>query len=403
MRVGHAGQFHLTYCTNVHPGTSWQDMAASLQRHAPPLKERFAPDHPFGIGLRVSGDASKELLENNELQRFQAFLREHGLYVFTMNGFPYGPFHGQAVKEDVHAPDWRDPERVAYTRRLIDILAELLPEGMDGGISTSPLAYSAWVDENDDATWRLFVRHLVEIAAHLHEAHHRTGKFIHLDIEPEPDGLLGDCGDLVAFYKDWLRPHGADLLAQRICVPHDEAESLLLDYLRVCFDTCHVAVGYESPGNVLRDFQAHGIKVGKIQVSSAIKAELTGDQASRSAQADALRAFDEPTYLHQVVQRNADRSLTRYPDLGPALSAGVDEHAQEWRVHFHVPIFVDRYAEFASTQDTIRETFALLQEQPFTNHLEIETYTWDVLPRELKEDLLTSIGREYTWVLHALQ
>lgn len=403
MRVGHADQFHLTYCTNVHPGTSWHDMAASLRRYAPALKQRFAPSQPFGIGLRVSGEASTELLGGDELQRFQAFLREHELYVFTMNGFPYGPFHGQAVKAEVHAPDWHEPERVTYTRRLIDILAELLPEGMDGGISTSPLTYGAWVDRADDATWLLFVEHLVEIAAHLHEVHRRTGKHIHLDIEPEPDGLLGDCGDLITFYQDWLLPHGAGLLAERLGVAPDEAHSLLLAHVNVCFDTCHVAVGYESPEEILRCFRAIGIKVGKIQVSSAIKAEFEGNQASRNAQAAALRAFDEPIYLHQVIQRNGDRSLTRYPDLGPALSQEIDNDAREWRVHFHVPIFVDRYAEFASTQDTIRETFAALRDQPFTNHLEIETYTWDVLPAELKEDLLSSIGREYAWVLNALR
>lgn len=402
MRVGHAGQFHLTYCTNVHAGTSWQDMAASLRRYLPALKEQFAPDQPFGIGLRVSGEASKALLDEDELRRFQDFLRDHGLYVFTINGFPYGPFHGQTVKEDVHAPDWRDPERVAYTRRLVDILAALLPDEMDGGISTSPLTYGAWVDAGDDATWRLFVEHLVEIAVHLNAVHHNTGKQIHVDIEPEPDGLLGDCNDLIDFYEHWLLPHGADILAQSHGMAADDARSLLLEYLNVCFDTCHVAVGYESPPELLRRFEALGIKVGKIQVSSAIKALLTGDQASRTAQAAALQAFDEPVYLHQVVQRNADRSLSRYPDLGPALSHGVDERAEEWRVHFHVPIFADHYAEFASTQETTRETLALVRERPFTNHLEIETYTWDVLPGELKEDLLTSIGREYEWVLNAI-
>ncbi len=400
MRVGDTGQFHLTYCTNVHAGTSWREMVASLERYAPALKAQFDPDQPFGIGLRVAGEASRELLAGDALTRFQAFLKDHRLYVYTINGFPYGPFHGQTVKADVHAPDWRDPERVAYTHRLVDILAALLPEGMDGGISTSPLTYRAWVDTDSDDLWLLFVEHLVAIAAHAHQRFNETGKLIHLDIEPEPDGLLGDCAELIAFYENWLLPHGAELLARRLDVDRDEARTLLLDYLRVCFDTCHVAVGYGSPREVLQRFGKLGIKVGKIQISSALKVDLTGAAAGT---VQALRAFDEPVYLHQVVQRNADGSFMRYPDLGPALAHGMDERAEEWRVHFHVPIFVEHYAEFASTQETICETLTLLQERPFTNHLEIETYTWDVLPGDLKGDLLTSIGREYTWVLHALQ
>ncbi len=398
MRVGDTGQFHLTYCTNVHAGTSWPEMVASLERYAPALKAELSPDAPFGIGLRVAGEASRELLEGDTLASFQRFLDEHGLYVYTINGFPYGPFHGTTVKEDVHAPDWRDPERTAYTHRLVDILAALLPDGMDGGISTSPLTYRSWVDADNDGVWLLFVERLVEIAAHMHEMRQATGKLVHLDIEPEPDGLLGDCAELIAFYETWLLPHGTTLLAEQLSVPEGEARSLLLDHLRVCFDTCHVAVGYESPREVLARFDELGIKVGKIQVSSALKVDLTGGHDIA-----ALRAFDEPVYLHQVIQRNADGSHTRYPDLGPALAHGAGDTAEEWRVHFHVPVFIEHYADFSSTQDTIRETFALLKERPFTNHLEIETYTWDVLPAELKGDLHTSIEREYRWVLDAIR
>src|SRR5438552_7393485 len=138
--------FHLAYCTNIHPANGWSEVYANLQRYAPVLKTRLAPSNPFGIGLRLSGLESSELLHDDSLQLFQDFLQEHKLYVFTLNGFPYGPFHQQPVKSYVHAPDWREEERVNYTLRLIKILTCLLPDGMDGGISTSPLSYKAWVD-----------------------------------------------------------------------------------------------------------------------------------------------------------------------------------------------------------------------------------------------------------------
>ena len=182
MRLDPEGFFQLTYCTNIHPSNGWDDVLANLRRYAPPLKARFAPDAPCGIGLRLSGVESRQLLEGDRLEQFRAFLDEQGLYVFTLNGFPYGPFHNQPVKEIVHAPDWRDDERVDYTLRLIEILAALLPPGTEGGISTSPLSYKTWLDADDEATWDLLIRNLVRVAAALVRLRQDQGTLIHLDI-----------------------------------------------------------------------------------------------------------------------------------------------------------------------------------------------------------------------------
>jgi predicted RNase H-related nuclease YkuK (DUF458 family) len=397
VRIAADDRFQLTYCTNVHPGGSWVDVFKNLKRYAPELKARFAPDRPFGIGLRLSGVDSLELVEGTELECFANWLTENGLYVATMNGFPYGQFHQTAVKEYVHAPDWREDERVAYTLRLIKILARVLPEGMDGGISTSPLSYKSWVAADDDAAWELQTRNVLKIAERLIRLKQESGQLIHLDIEPEPDGLLGDCAELIEYYQRWLLPLGIPQIAAKFGVGEEEARELLLDHIRVCFDTCHVAMGYENPAELLDRFAGLGIKVGKIQVSSAISV-LFGDH-DRAAMASALRPFDESTYLHQVVQRNSDSSLTRYPDLYKALPEITDVNAEEWRIHFHVPIFIGDYASFGSTQEMITEVLGLVKEQEFTDQLEIETYTWDVLPAGMKQDLAASIAREYQWVL----
>lgn len=402
MRVSENGRYHLTYCLNVHPGISWPDVMRNIERHVLPLKQRFSPDRPFGVGLRLAGEASSELLLGDRLSKFHEYLDQHGLYVFTMNGFPYGPFHGQKVKAEVHAPDWREDERAAYTLRLIQILAELLPDGIDGGISTNPFGYKPFIDVADRGTWLLFTERMVLMAERLARVREADGKFIHLDIEPEPDGVLGDCAELMTFYEDWLLPLGVPLLSERLGVDPVRAREIMLDHIRVCFDTCHVGVGYESPREILDRFETMGIKVGKIQVSSALKLRLGDDAAERTSQSDALRPFDEPVYLHQVIQQNADGSMTRYPDLPDALPHIGDPKAEEWRVHFHVPIFLDRFGAFDSTQETITQTFELLNERQFTDHLEIETYTWDVLPPELKQDIQMSIGREYEWVLNVI-
>jgi hypothetical protein len=399
MRVGPDGVFHLTYCTNIHPGNGWSEVLANLQRYAPALKARLAPEQALGIGLRLSGAESNELLEGDRLQQLAAFLREHDLYVFTLNGFPYGPFHGQPVKAAVHAPDWRAEERVQYTLRLIRILAFLLPEGLDGGISTSPLSYKLWVDVGDAVTWSHVTRNIARVAEALVRVRQEQGKVVHLDIEPEPDGLLANNEELIQFYTTWLLEDGARMLAAFLGVSRDEARDHMREHIRVCLDTCHMAVAYEDPIQVLDHLAEVGIKVGKVQISSALKVVFPADAAARVDLGKALQSFAESTYLHQVIQLNRDGTFRHYPDLIDALPAIQQRQIAQWRIHFHVPIFIDRLATFASTQDTIVPVLDLLSQRRFSRHLEIETYTWSVLPADLKRDLLDSITREFAWVL----
>ncbi len=402
MRSGVDEFFHLTYCTNVHPGNGWSEVLYNLQRYALALKGRYAPTREFGIGLRLSGKESQELLQGDALPQFRAFLQEQGLYVFTLNGFPYGPFHDQPVKAQVHAPDWLQEERVEYTLRLIEILAYVLPEGLEGSISTSPLTYKAWIDQEDAATWGYLTRNVVRIVEALVRLKNQQGKLIHLDLEPEPDGLLENSQEVVTFFQRWLLDGGAHMLAESLHISQAEAREHLLEHIRVCFDTCHVALAYEEPAEVLARFAAEGIKVGKVQISSALKVLFPQSEGSPQAVAQALEPFAESTYLHQVIQQNRDGSYLHYPDLTEALPAIEDPRIAQWRIHFHVPIFIDHYGTFLSTQDTIVRTLELLQEQRFCDHLEIETYTWGVLPPALKKELTDSIALEYAWVLEHL-
>ena len=387
------GQSHLTYCTNIHPAKGFPEVWESLKQHALPLKASLSPDAPFGIGLRLSGDESRELLGGDTLTEFKRWLDEHGLYVFTMNGFPYGPFHGEAVKAQVHTPDWRTDERVAYTLRLAQILAVLLPEGVTGGISTSPLSYKAWVDE-DAATWRHLTENVVRVAAYLAELHVERGVMIHLDLEPEPDGLLENMAELIMFFETWLLCDGAEMLAERLAISVATAKETLLEHVQVCFDTCHVALAYEDPADVLTQLQKLGIRVGKVQLSSAL--ELTPKNADETERV--LGPFNEPVYLHQVIQEADDGELRRFPDLPNALAALPQGEGDRWRVHFHVPVFLDRTEAFSTTQETILKTLELHRQIPLTEHFEVETYTWSILPDTLKLELTASIERELRWV-----
>ncbi|MEL6268413.1 MAG: metabolite traffic protein EboE [Chloroflexota bacterium] len=392
--------FHLSYCTNIHPATTWNGVFDTLKQYAPPLKASLSPEAPFGIGLRISGDESRELLEGENLSQFKQWLDDNHLYVFTINGFPYGAFHRERVKEDVHTPDWRTQDRVDYTVRLVDILATLLPEfEREGSISTSPLSYAKWIDRSDDETWQLLTRNVITVVQRMMQVREASGAFIHLDLEPEPNGLLQSSTELVTYFEDWLLKYGAAYLAQESDMSEDAARTVLLDHVRVCFDTCHVALMYEDPAEVLARYDAVGIKVGKIQISSALRVPLPEDGAKREELAIALERFKESTYLHQVIEQDAQGEINQYEDLPDALPHLSTTEADEWRIHFHVPIQIEEYATFYATQDAILKTFDLLKERPFTRHLEVETYTWEVLPEDMKVGLQESIERELKWVL----
>lgn len=389
---------HLTYCTNIHPAKGFTEVWESLKTHALPLKAELSPQAPFGIGLRLSGAESREILAGTNLADFKAWLADNGLYVFTLNGFPHGTFHGARVKEEVHAPDWQTEERVAYTLRLAEVLATLLPAGLEGGISTSPLSYKAWVNAANSATWQKLTDNIVTVAAKLHEFKVSQGKLLHLDLEPEPDGLLENTEELISFFETWLLTYGAGELAARLGVSPEAAQDVLLAHVQVCFDTCHAALAYENPKDALARLKAKGIRVGKVQLSSALELPYTGPQELQ----EMLAPYVEPVYLHQVIQENQDGSLTRFPDLPAALAAPEDRRAKRWRVHFHVPIFSAHAGTLGTTQETLLQTLEAFRAEPFSQHLEVETYTWSILPAPLQQRLSNSIARELHWVLEAL-
>lgn len=391
---------HLTYCTNIHPGESWEDTFENLRFHIPKIKQRLSPDGPLGIGLRLSNEASLELVKEEQISEFKAWMNANQAYTFTFNGFPYGGFHRQVVKDQVHHPDWTTTERRDYTLRLFDILKALLPEGMDGGISTSPLSYKFWHEGTDklNEARKVATLHMVEVAVKLYQIKQQEGQLLHLDIEPEPDGLLENTQDVLDFYNHWLLPLGKGIFVKQFGLSEEEAASALKEHVRICYDVCHFAVVYEKPEEVFAAFHAQGIKIGKIQISAALKVELPKEEEERRRIESLLLPFAESTYLHQVVAREENGQLQAFNDLPQALETLRSTNAEEWRIHFHVPVFLDRYSHLSSTQEDILEVLSIIQSQHVAHHLEVETYTWEVLPEDVNLDLTHSIIRELQWV-----
>lgn len=392
--------FHLTYCTNIHPGESWKETFENLQFHIPKIKQELSPNGPLGIGLRVSNEASLELVKIHRLHEFKAWLDANQAYTFTFNGFPYGGFHRQVVKDQVHHPDWTTSDRKDYTLRLFYILKALLPEGMDGGISTSPLSYKFWHEDAEklNEAKKIATQHMVEVAVHLYQIYQQEDQLLHLDIEPEPDGLLENTQDVLDFYSQWLLPIGTEIFVSQFNLTEAAAASALKEHIRICYDVCHFAVVYEKPQEVFAAFEAEGIKVGKIQISAALKVDLPREKEKRQSIEEVLLSFVESTYLHQVVARAGNGQLQAFNDLPQALGSLSSTDAEEWRIHFHVPVFLARYSQLSSTQEDILEVLKIIQSQKITNHLEVETYTWEVLPEEVNLDLTHSIIRELQWV-----
>ena len=395
---------HLTYCTNIHSGENWEDHFAALKQHFPGIKASLSPGKPMGIGLRLSNVASIELSDDENLQIFQQWLADNDAYVFTMNGFPYGEFHQTRVKDQVHAPDWTTPDRLNYTLRLFEILSHLLPADMDGGISTSPLSYRYWFANVDDleVAKKAATTNILKIAEYLIAISTSTGKLLHLDIEPEPDGMLESGQEFIDWYEDYLLPVGIPVFAKRYSITAEESALLIKAHIRLCYDVCHFAIGYEPHAEMISTLNKKGIKIGKIQISAALKALISKEANSRAQTAAAFEAFNEPVYLHQVVARTNGNKLLRYRDLPEALKDAGNPSATEWRAHFHVPVFEKDFGLLQSTQDDIVEVLELHKKQPFTHHLEVETYTWEVLSEELKLPLPQSIIREMEWVIGKL-
>ena len=395
---------HLTYCTNIHSGETWQDHFAALKNNFPGIKAKLSPGKPMGLGLRLSDVASLELIKETNLSVFKQWLADNDVYVFTMNGFPYGNFHQARVKDQVHAPDWTTTDRLNYTLRLFDILSQLLPDGMDGGISTSPLSYRHWFDtsNNLEVAKNTATGNILKIAEYLVAISTTTGKLLHLDIEPEPDGMLENGQEFIDWYENYLLPAGVPIFAEKYDISFDEAALLIKAHICLCYDVCHFAIGYEPHAQMIDTLNEKGIKIGKIQISAALKSLMDSDSEVRSLKASAFAAFNEPVYLHQVVARTSGNNLLRYRDLPEALANAANSYVLEWRAHFHVPVFEKNFGLLESTQDDIVEVLALHVKNNITKHLEVETYTWEVLSDELKVPLQQSIIREIEWVLGKL-
>ena len=364
----------LTYCSNIHPGESWADVMHNLNSHLLDVKKSLGnPHEPFPLGLRIAAQAASEI-DNAAIEEFHRWCQQHNCYLLTINGFPYGTFHIKRVKEQVYQPDWRQAERTEYSKKLGDIAVRLQPDAEQIAISTVPIAFKP---DFSDTDWDDACKQVREVAEHYYQLHQQTGITLILSLEPEPLCVLETTDEALAFFD-------------RLDLPER-----LRHYVGLCFDCCHQAVEFEQPTECLKRIQMAGIPIGKVQVSSALRAS---DHEIAN-----LFAFNEPVYLHQAVARHRDNgALSRYVDL-PQLKLAIEEGQvfSECRVHFHVPIFQEHLGQCGTTQFFLREFLPLL---PSPIPLEVETYSFAAIPDALRSGTVgENIARELQWVQALLQ
>lgn len=374
---------HLAYSTNIHRGNSWGETFSSLKEYTLRVRDRVAPgSDPFGIGLRLSDQASRQLSEAGELEAFRRWLDANHCYVFTINGFPYGNFHGTRVKEQVYAPDWQSPERLEYTNRLFTLLAGLLPAGVQGSVSTLPGSFKSFI--TDPSQVETIRNNLVKCAGHIEELSEKHDRDLHLGLEPEPFGYVETTPETIEFFQNLsATASDPDLIQRRIGVN---------------YDTCHMAIQFENAADSLSVLIRNNIRISKLHLSSALR--VTPTETTR----EALQEYIDPVYLHQVVSRDEAGNIRRWVDLDKALEAPMEKSSEksEWLIHFHVPLYAEP-EEMATTIDHLKDTLDFVaQNRSICSHFEFETYTWEVLPAHLRTDsVVDQLVAEYQWCLQA--
>lgn len=383
----------MPYCLNVHPGETLESVREAIATRAAAVKRAVAPDRPYPLGLRLSAVAAAELAtQDRVLEEFADFLRQGGFEVSGVNGFPYGAFHAHTVKAAVYEPDWSTPERLKYTGRLATVLSALLPEGGCGNISTVPLAYKSRDLEAGARKAAVHARQIALLAEFLDTLRKEEGREIVLALEPEPDCVLDNIDDTAAWFEEQLLYEGARWLSAGKRSSREEAEALLRRHVGVCLDTCHFAVVFEDPLTALSRLESSGIRVARVQLSAALRCTVSDEALLR------LRAFIDPVYLHQTRVRLPLGRFAAWPDLDAATLAAAQSHQGcELRTHFHVPLYYDGDGTLESTNTVLdAEFFAHVVARDYP--IEIETYTFDVLPTGMRTDNVEeSIIREHRW------
>lgn len=389
------GMGHLTYSTLVHAGDTWDDIWASLRTFVPQVKKNVCPSGKFGVSLRISGATAKTLIDAPEKRAdLRGFLDDNDMYLYTVNAFPHGPFKNQIVKQQVYEPDWSSETRLNYTMNVATILADVAPDFVNPSIQTPPLGFKPNVTSK--AVVEAYAENIRKLAAHVNNIWRYNGRTVTLAIEPEPACFLETTKETIDFFNKYLRTEKSfKNLAGKTGATLEGAKDIMARHVGIVYDICHQAVEYEDITESLHALKDNKISVWKLQEAAAMMIPVvTRDKV------ESVRKYVKTIYLTQTHQRAKNGKITRYLNLEDAISAWEKKPVEcEWRIHFHVPVFLEDLGPFKSTRFAIAEALAFQKKHRLSDQLEIETYTWDVLPDELKTgEIVDYVTKEIEWV-----
>lgn len=391
----------LSYCTNAHPGLTVDEVCQGLEKYTDPLQKQCKTS--IAAGLWLSQPVIQEILNSSDaLSQLQSCLKTNKLTCYTLNAFPYGDFHSERVKENVYLPDWTTKERLEYTVGCAHVLASLLPAGTEGSISTVPLGFKHLVDtshgemnpnedlrsqrkefvfENNTDFIDGCINNLIELAKQLDDLHDETGSVVRLAIEPEPLCVLETTAETIQFFNQLWKTA-------------EEQDSLIIAkrHLGVCYDVCHQSVEFEDVADSISSLSEADIRINKIHITCAIQVDNPSDEAAR----EFLANYVEPRYLHQSFAKSND-DIHYQLDLSEALTKNPSHefiNAQQWRIHFHVPVNAESIGPLKTTRHDLIEALKAVKELEYAPHLEVETYTWNVMPGEKPVELVDGLTQE---------
>ncbi len=370
----------LSYCTNVHPGRTVSEVNQGLDEFTVHVQRQFG--EPLAAGLWLANSVVQELGQSaDELSRFRDQLEQRGLICYTLNAFPFGDFHSTRVKENVYLPDWSTSERLEYTFRCVQTLSQLLPPDLEGSLSSMPLGFKQFEHESDfEASC---IENLIELARRMHQLHAETGRTIRLAIEPEPLCLLETTQEAIEFFGR-LRERAAEQNLLEAVTQH----------LGVCFDVCHQSVEFEDVAQSIASLESADVRINKVHITCALQIERPRENAEAR---DALAQYVEPRYLHQTIAQTKSQEILRAVDLSRQLATKPPADfldAEMWRVHFHVPVDAEQLGPLETTRADLRRALAAVGKLNYSPHLEVETYTWEVLPDGQQTNLVDGLTRE---------
>lgn len=387
-------KYHLTYCSNIFKEKTWKNLFCKLKKYITNLRKFFIKKH-IGLSLCLSNSLTNEIKKPDNISSLKTWLKKNSLYISSINGFVYQTFHQKSIKENIYLPDWTSKKRLIFTQNIIHILKNIIKKNHDGSISTLPISYKLWTKDNHKH-YVLYKtsKHLSDLLILLINIKKQTKNIIHLDIEPEPQCTIETYKETHAFFEHWLLP-----ICKKHLIPKYKKQHLITHiykHIKICYDICHFSVNFENHKEILNSIKQSKIKIGKIQISSALKIDLNNN--NKTSQLKTLLALQNSPFLHQTTEKVANK-IKKYPDVKYILETFKQKAQGELRIHCHISIHEKIYKNIETTYQETQETLKVFLKTLHIKHIEIETYTHNII---YEDSPLAAIIKEYNWAINTL-